>query len=161
MVLGCGEGKLPSSPSTLAPLASPGTNGGATARPLEDAPAPPAAEPAPPAPDAPPPPMVISITGTAGPASFTPNPLVAAVGNQVVWTNFDAVVHHIVLDNGTDVGEVATGQSTAPMTLATPSTGFHCTIHPSMVGTITNAADAPAPPPMPPDYYYTPPMYDY
>ena len=105
--------------------------------------------------------MVISITATAGPASFTPNPLVAAVGSGVVWTNVDTLVHHIVLDNGTDVGEVAPGQSTAPMTLVAQSTGFHCSIHPSMVGVISDTASAPVPPTPPMDYYPTPPMYEY
>jgi len=153
--LGCGQTSLPSSPSTT-PLATSASDGTTRARPFDDPPA-----PAPPAPEAPaPPPIIISITATAGPASFTPNPLVAAVGSGVVWTNADTLVHHIVLDNGTDVGEVAPGQSTAPMTLATPSTGFHCSIHPSMVGAISDSASAPAPAP-PMDYYPTPPMYDY
>lgn len=102
--------------------------------------------------------MVIGIVGSVGPSSFTPNPLQAVVGNQIVWTNSDTVTHHIVLDNGTDVGEVGTGQSTAAVTLATQQVGFHCTIHPSMVGTIGPDA-APAPPPTPPDYM--PPSYDY
>ena len=48
----------------------------------------------------------------------------------------DRVLHHIVLDDGTDLGDVAPGQSSAPMPLTTPTATFHCTIHPSMVGAI-------------------------
>jgi len=85
---------------------------------------------------------------------------VAAVGDTVVFTNGDTRFHHIVLDDGRDVGDVLPGQSTAAVaiTSATP-VGFRCTIHPTMVGAINGAippppAPAPYEPPYAPDPYY-------
>ena len=86
--------------------------------------------------------VIINIIGTFGSGAFDPDPIQAALGNMMVWTNNDTRVHHIMLDDGTDVGEVAPGQSTAPMALTTPSATFHCTIHPSMVGTIGDLRQA-------------------
>ncbi len=98
--------------------------------------------------------MTINIVGTAGPGAFAPNPLQASMGNAVVWTNTDAIVHRIVLDDGTSVGTIAPGQSSAPITVNAASVTYRCTLHPSMVGTIQDPSVA-APPPMPeppPDY---------
>jgi plastocyanin len=75
------------------------------------------------------------------------------MGDQIVFTNNDAVLHHIVLDDGTDLGDVAPGASSAPMPLTTPTATFHCTIHPSMVGSI-NDTKAPDPVPCPDPYGY-------
>jgi plastocyanin len=86
--------------------------------------------------------LTINVVGLLGPLSFVPNPLQAAVGNLIVWTNNDLVQHDIVLDDGTPVGNLAPGQSSAPITLITETTNFHCTLHPSMTGQIT-----PPPPP--------------
>jgi plastocyanin len=159
----CGGSALPSSPSALTPLTAPGA-GGARVRPLDDPATPaPMPDPATPIPDpaAPPTPMsvIIRIVGTIGFNAFDPNPMQATVGDTIVWTNNDTTVHHIMFDDGTDVGEVAPGQSTAPMALMTPSASFHCTIHPSMVGTVGNLSAIPTPqppaysPPPPDDYY--------
>lgn len=107
--------------------------------------------------------LTVNITGLFGPASFTPNPLPAAVGNTVVWMNSDFINHDIVLDDGTPVGNLAPGQSSAPLSLAVPNVGYHCTIHPSMVGQIavpvvgTDPAQLPAPDP---SGYYPPPAAD-
>ena len=79
----------------------------------------------------------------------------ANMGDQIVFTNNDAVLHHIVLDDGTDLGDVAPGASSAPMPLMTPTASFHCTIHPSMVGGINVDMAAPMPDP------YYPPADDY
>jgi hypothetical protein len=61
----------------------------------------------------------------------------------------------IVMDDGTDLGDVVPGGSTAPIALTTPMASFHCTLHPSMVGGIN--MDPPAPVPDP----YYPPSDDY
>jgi hypothetical protein len=58
-------------------------------------------------------------------------------GNTIVWTNNDVFQHNIVLDDGTPVGSLALGQSSAPISLTTETAGFHCTLHPSMTGQIT------------------------
>ena len=86
--------------------------------------------------------LTINVVGISGPLSFAPNPLHASLGNTIVWTNSDLVQHDIVLDDGTPVGNLAPGQSSAPITLNTETAGYHCTIHPSMTGQIT-----PPPPP--------------
>jgi plastocyanin len=85
-----------------------------------------------------------------------PNPILANMGDQIVFTNTDLVMHHIVLDDGTDLGEVQPGQSSAPVALMTPTAAYHCTIHPTMVGTINGDL----PPAMPPGDPYYPPYDD-
>lgn len=145
---GCSGSVLPSAPSTLTPLAAPGT-GGARIRLLDDP-----ATPAPVTPMS----VIINIIGTFGFNAFDPNPIQATLGDMIVWTNNDTRVHHIVFDDGTDVGEVAPGQASAPVALTTPAASFHCTIHPSMVGMIGDLSASPTPEP---PTYYPPPPEDY
>ena len=147
----CGGGTLPSSPSMLNPLAAPGAGGGRL-RTLDDPPAP-MPDPAAPTPMA----VIINIVSSFGAGAFMPNPTMANMGDQIVFTNTDLVLHHIVLDDGTDLGDVPPGQSSAPMPLTTPTATFHCTIHPSMVGGINVDMTMPTPDP----YYPTPPPDDY
>jgi hypothetical protein len=149
----CSAGNLPASPSVISPLATPGagglpraseaSRGGGRLRTLADPPPTPMA-------------VIISIISSFGAGAFMPNPTMANMGDPIVFTNNDAVLHHIVLDDGTDLGNVAPGQSSAPVPLMTPTATFHCTIHPSMVGGINVDMTAPVPDPyMPPgdDYY--------
>lgn len=148
IVWGCGGATSPSSPSILnAPTVS-GTTA-ARPHPLDDPP-PPADNPAPPTPLQ----VIINIVGTVGSNAFMPNPMTANMGDQLVFANGDTVLHHIVLDDGTDLGDVPPGQSSAPVALKTPTAMYHCTIHPTMIGVING--DLPAPPPYspPPDDYY-------
>ena len=140
---GCSSGSVPASPSMLSQQTAQVAAGGRF-RTLDDPPATPMA-------------VIISIVSSFGSGAFMPNPTLANMGDQIVFTNTDAVLHHIVLDDGTDLGDVAPGQSSAPVALATPTATFHCTIHPSMVGSINGDLPAPAPDPyypMPPDDYY-------
>jgi plastocyanin len=134
----CSAGNLPASPSVINPLAAPGASGGRL-RTFDDPPPTPMA-------------VIISIVGSFGAGAFMPNPTMANMGDPIVFTNNDGVRHHIVLDDGTDLGDVAPGQSSAPMPLMTPTATFHCTIHPSMVGSINGGMPAPSP-----DPYYPPP----
>ena len=165
VMLGCGGNGPSLSPSSLTPFAGPGS--ARSTRPLDDEypmpqPTPaPMPDPAPaPVPDPAPPPgaLTIRIIGSFGGGAFTPNPVQAAIGDRVVWTNADATRHSIVLDDGTPVGDIAPGQSTAPMALTTSMTTYHCTIHPSMIGTISDPSVATPVPPPPP--VYEPPPYD-
>jgi plastocyanin len=82
--------------------------------------------------------VTVDIVGSAGSQSFTPNPVTAAAGAAVAFKNDDSTIHHIVLDNGSaDLGNVSPGQTTRSVTVSGSGVvGFHCTIHPSMVGTI-------------------------
>lgn len=89
--------------------------------------------------------MTVSIVGLSGNASFVPDPVQVASGGQVMFKNNDTVnTHHIVMDdNSADFGTLPPGATSAAK-LA--SGNFHCSIHPSMVGSI-NGAVAPTPPP--------------
>jgi len=113
----------------------------------------------------PPQPAMISIVSSYGTGAFNPNPTQITMGNTIVWQNSDLTLHHIMLDDGTDVGDVMPGQSTMPTTLNREgAVGYWCTIHPSMVGVIngdlTNNLPQPVPYPMPPSGGgYNPPGY--
>ena len=137
----CSGGSLPASPSALGPLSAPTGSTGRLRAFDGEAPTPMA--------------VIISIVSSFGSTAFNPNPTTANVGDQIVFTNNDMVLHHIVMDDGTDLGDVAPGQSSAPIALAAPMASFHCTLHPSMVGGIN--MDPPAPVPDP----YYPPSDDY
>ncbi len=113
--------------------------------------------------------LTINVVGTFGSGAFAPNPLEAAIGNLLVWTNNDVVTHDIVFDDGTPVGSLAPGQSSLPMTLITETASYHCTLHPSMVGQVVPIplviptdpsqgppADPNAPPPDAPPPVYPP-----
>lgn len=80
----------------------------------------------------------VSIIGSAGPGAFNPNPVTIASGDSVAWANNDVTTHRIVLDNGSyDSGNINPGSSSAATAALTASGTYHCTIHPSMTGTIT------------------------
>jgi len=150
---GCGGGHLPSAPSALNSQNRTSTAAGRL-RAFEDPVTPvPGGDPA----AATPMQVIINIVGSFGANAFMPNPTTANTGDQIVFTNTDLVVHHIMLDDGTDLGEVQPGQSSAPLSLTTPTASYHCTIHPTMVGSINGALPMPAPP----DPYYSPPSDDY
>jgi plastocyanin len=173
---GCADGRnqlSPVSPSTLSSSPSPAARG-LSRTPLQradndgdgyddDDPEPPGDTPPPvpdpgqtPPPDGTPIPVQLTVNITGG--AFAPNPLQAAAGNTIVWLNADAINHDIVLDDGTPVGNLAPGQSSPPLALVNPVTGYHCTFHPSMVGQITMAPPPGEPPP--PDPGYVPPPTD-
>jgi plastocyanin len=92
--------------------------------------------------------VTVSIVDTNGGAkAFTPNPVQAATGASMVWTNNTRDTHHLVMDDGSAViGDITPGASSAPMQLRGSGANYHCTNHPSMVGSI-NGATVPAPPP--------------
>jgi plastocyanin len=66
-------------------------------------------------------------------------PVSAAVGDVITWTNADAVPHKVALDDGScTMSANITGAE--PQSLVFNQAGsfpFHCTVHPSMKGTIT------------------------
>jgi plastocyanin len=80
--------------------------------------------------------VVINIVRENGAQSFSPNPATIPAGQMVSWHNVDSIVHRVVLDNGRlDTGNISPGNFSATMTLAAAG-GYHCSIHPSMVGTL-------------------------
>lgn len=90
--------------------------------------------------------ITITITGINGALSFSPNPAACATGQTVVWKNADTVTHRVVIDDlGVNSGDIAPGATSQPMALANVSKGYHCSLHPQMVGALNNAA-TPTPP---------------
>ena len=94
------------------------------------------------APVGPPPPaadVTITIVGMNGSLSFTPNPGLVPVGKTVAWRNADAsATHHIVADGGAfSTGDIPYGSVSVPITMnAAGAFPYHCSIHPTMVGTL-------------------------
>ena len=82
--------------------------------------------------------VTVTIVGSAGSQSFSPNPATVPPGQTVAWHNVDTVTHHVVLNDGAlDTGDIAPGAFSAPMILRAVGP-YHCSIHPSMVGTIVS-----------------------
>jgi len=91
--------------------------------------------------------VTINISGVKGKQSFSPNPASVPAGQQVIFKNNDVVTHRVVIDDRSlDTGDIAPGASSQPLALGAVSKPYHCSLHPSMVGSL-NAADTPDPPP--------------
>jgi len=81
--------------------------------------------------------VTITISGQNGAMSFSPNPASAKVGQTVSWHNADNIAH-TATGTSFDTAIIAPGGTSAPiMFSAANSNGYHCSIHPSMVGTLT------------------------
>lgn len=120
-------------------VATSSCSGGSSASPTPASPSPTPATPSTPSS------VTVSIVGINGNKSYTPNP-VQTGGQALVFKNSDAATHHVVMDDGSmDFGLLAAGASTTAKTVGNGG-NFHCTIHPSMVGSI-NGAVAPDPTP--------------
>jgi len=83
--------------------------------------------------------VVITIMGNNGAMSFSPPSATAKVGQTVAWKNSDSITHTATQDNGGfDTSNIAAGATSSPIQMMTAGTlPYHCTIHPSMVGTLT------------------------
>ena len=87
--------------------------------------------------------VTINVVSQNGAQSFAPNPATLPAGQRVVWRNIDRVTHRVVLNNGSlDTGDLAAGVSSQPMSINAGGGPYHCSIHPSMVGTIVSAASS-------------------
>lgn len=82
--------------------------------------------------------VTITITGMNGGNSFSPNPGTVKVGQTVAWRNADVITHTATADNGSfNTGSIAPGSTSNPITMTTTGAfGYHCSIHPTMVGTL-------------------------
>ncbi len=69
--------------------------------------------------------------------AFAPATVTVAVGGTVSWVNGDTASHTVVFDDGSpSSGTLATGQA-FKRTFDTAGTfTYHCSIHPSMTGTV-------------------------
>lgn len=86
---------------------------------------------------------------TMGSDAFSPNPSSASLAGRpkVIWTNADrqadtyggtGTPHHLVSDTGLfDSGTLSVGESYSFLFSAAGTYSYHCTLHPSMVGSIT------------------------
>jgi plastocyanin len=94
--------------------------------------------------------LTITISGQNGNMSFSPNPATVKMGQKVAWHNADSITHAVLQDDtgggtspyslagGFSTGSLAPGATSPPFAMANAgSTGYHCSIHPSMVGTLT------------------------
>jgi plastocyanin len=70
--------------------------------------------------------------------SFQPQNVDVDPGDYMRWTNFDSAPHTSTSDDGLwDSGTLATGDYYILQADSIGSFGYHCTIHPSMLGTVT------------------------
>jgi plastocyanin len=82
--------------------------------------------------------VTISIVAQNGSNSYSPNPANVTVGQTVSWRNVEGTTHTATQDGGGfDTGNIGNGATSAPITITTAGDlDYHCTIHPTMVGTL-------------------------
>jgi len=86
----------------------------------------------------------VGIVGNRGAQSFNPNPSEAGQGSTIAWRNDDGTTHRIVFNDGSlDTGNIAPGTSSPAMRVGTDGANYHCTIHPTMVGSIRASSGSP------------------
>ena len=76
----------------------------------------------------------VSVSGFA----FGPKAIQVSAGAVVTWTNSDNVNHNVTFTNAA-VGatpDFATGSKALAMPSAVGTYDYHCTIHPSMIGSV-------------------------
>jgi plastocyanin len=83
--------------------------------------------------------VTVTIRGNLGTQSFTPSPIAMRVGQTIGWMNADTITHTATQDgNLFNTGSVTAGARSSPVKMNTAGTfSYHCSIHQSMVGTIT------------------------
>jgi len=81
--------------------------------------------------------VTVTINGQSGGMSFSPAQVPVKVGQKVAWHNGDSIAH-TATGAGFDTGAIGAGQTSAPITFAAAgNVDYHCSIHPSMTGTLT------------------------
>jgi plastocyanin len=82
--------------------------------------------------------VTITIVGMNGSNSYSPNPVTVRVGQTVSWKNSDSLAHTATADGGAfNTGSISAGGTSAPITMTTAgSHPYHCTPHPTMLGTL-------------------------
>lgn len=75
--------------------------------------------------------------------SFSPGTLTIRVGENVTWTNTNSVQHNVVSDSSADPftsGILNNGQTYTHQFNQVGTFPYHCSIHPTMTGTIVVTA---------------------
>jgi plastocyanin len=82
--------------------------------------------------------VTIQIVAMNGSNSYSPNPATVSVGQTVAWRNADNQGHSATANGGEfNTGILSPGQTSGLTTFAAPDTiAYHCTPHPTMVGTL-------------------------
>src|SRR5882672_11688823 len=89
--------------------------------------------------------VTVNVVAINGAQSFSPNPATLPAGQMIAWHNIDNVTHRVVLNDGSvDTGNLAPGASSQPMAIAAAG-GYHCSIHPVMVGSINQDTSSQTP----------------
>ena len=77
--------------------------------------------------------QAVSISGLA----FHPPTVTVNVGDTVTWTNNDGVSHTATADGGSfDTGTIGSGSSASETFNTAGTFAYHCTIHPTMQGSV-------------------------
>ena len=87
----------------------------------------------------------MNIVSSSGSGAFSPNPVEVPSGGSITWRNSTGTSHVLVMNDGTPIATIAAGAS-ATTTLSGSGGNFHCTIHPSMVGSINGTVPSQDPP---------------
>lgn len=70
--------------------------------------------------------------------TFSPASLTVKKGDIVIWTNKDPMGHTVTGNNGSPSSQVLSTNGTYSYTFNSVGTfAYHCSIHPSMMGTVT------------------------
>lgn len=71
--------------------------------------------------------------------AFSPSTVTVAAGDTVLWTNNDNVTHTVTSDTGSELGssQLGQGQTYRHVFASAGTFAYHCTIHPSMHGSVT------------------------
>jgi plastocyanin len=69
--------------------------------------------------------------------SFNPGTVTLGAGSTVTWANSDSTTHTVTFDAGPDCGNVPSGAGVSATFGSAGPYAYHCTIHPSMRGTVT------------------------
>lgn len=85
--------------------------------------------------------VTIAIVGRSGAQAYNPATPSLSPNQTFGFRNNDSAVHRIVADNGTfDSGTLNPGAASASITVSSAAAiPFHCTLHPSMVGSINGS----------------------
>lgn len=71
--------------------------------------------------------------------AFNPATLTINKGDTVIWTNMDSAPHTIISDSGDEISSnsLSTGQAYSHTFSSEGTFAYHCSVHPSMKGTVT------------------------